>query len=185
MAICFLTRKPFKLNNPVKPMSQRPKAGYQWLERNAEHITGTVLNCGSGTDEQNVRSLFTRARLYRDLDINPLCLTEVVADLQNMPSVPSSSEDCIIAHRVMEQIKSPESAIKEFYRVLKPNGILLISFAGPAYDDERFHKFVEGEAKALLEKVSFKIESLETLYERINQRIEHPELSATYIRARK
>lgn len=157
-------------------MSQRPVFGYEWLKRMAKEITGSVLIVGSGTDEQNIRALFDVIS-FKNLDINPACNPDIVADVQNMPVVPSLSQDCIVVHRMIEQVPNIDAAFNEFHRILKPNGILLISFVGPAYKDPTFRRFLDGEAEEIVAKY-FKIASVEKLRE-------FGEHSATYIRARK
>lgn len=155
--------------------TKRSVAGYEWLKYQAKDIRGTVLNCGSAGDEQHLSTLFLSASQYRRLDIDPECRPDFVADVQKMPQVPSSSEDCLVVHRMIEQVPNVEAALLEFQRVMKPNGVLLISFAGPAYNDTRFHRFMIGEPEQLISKF-FEIKALHRFFEDLV-------LSCTYIRA--
>ncbi|GAH86088.1 unnamed protein product, partial [marine sediment metagenome] len=56
----------------------------------------------------------------------------IIADVQNMPQIPTDSEDCIIAYWLLYYLSNHRSALAEFRRVLKPNGVLLVNFIGDA-----------------------------------------------------
>lgn len=97
-------------------------------------ITGTILNCGSGYDRFNYSRFFPNCRRYRLLDLKEIKEWHgrekrgvLLADVQNMPQIPTDSEDCIIAYWMLYMLPDVESALAEFNRVLKPNGVLLAS----------------------------------------------------------
>jgi len=60
----------------------------------------------------------------------------VLADAHALPFI-SGSMDSILLLEVLEHLKNPEVAIKEAFRVLKPEGILLVSvpFLYPLHDE--------------------------------------------------
>lgn len=103
-----------------------------FLCKHGMEITGTILNCGSGYDRFNYSRFFPNCRRYRLLDLkDPISwhgheYREVLlADVQNMPQIPTDSEDCIIAYWLLYLLPDIESALAEFVRILKPNGVLL------------------------------------------------------------
>ena len=53
-----------------------------------------------------------------------------IGDLSNAPHLPSDSFDCIILTQTLHLIYDFKGAIKTCYRVLKPNGTLLITVPG-------------------------------------------------------
>jgi ubiquinone/menaquinone biosynthesis C-methylase UbiE len=53
--------------------------------------------------------------------------TDYVCDIEDMKIVPSHSFDVVICTNVFEHIPHPERALKEFRRVLKKDGILLLT----------------------------------------------------------
>ena len=61
-----------------------------------------------------------------DLDSHNTAAT-IHADLANAKSVKDNSYDCIIVTHVLGLIPEYEKAIAECYRMLKPNGVLLLT----------------------------------------------------------
>jgi SAM-dependent methyltransferase len=60
-------------------------------------------------------------------DIQPGPGVDIVADAQSMPQIPSDSADCVFLVSVLQYIPSPERAIDEVFRILRPGGILYVS----------------------------------------------------------
>jgi SAM-dependent methyltransferase len=52
---------------------------------------------------------------------------DIVADAQNMPQIPSESADCVLLVSVLQHLPSPQRAINEAYRVLRPGGIIYVN----------------------------------------------------------
>ena len=61
------------------------------------------------------------------IDIQPGPGVDIVADAQNMPQMPSESADCVFLIGVLQHVRSPEKAIGEVLRVLKPGGIFYVN----------------------------------------------------------
>ena len=59
-------------------------------------------------------------------DIMPGPGVDIVADAQDMPQIASESADCILLVDVLEHLPSPQKAIDEAFRVLKPGGIIYV-----------------------------------------------------------
>ena len=115
------------------------------LEEYGKDIGGSVLNAGSADDRFFYKRFFPKATRYRTLDIRGEFNPNIIADVQNMPKVETNSEDCIIATFMLYQVPDTRAALREFKRVLKPNGILFTSFTHirGAY---RIKKFTHAEA---------------------------------------
>ena len=54
----------------------------------------------------------------------------IVADLTCADNIPSDSFDCIICTQTLQFIYDVRTAIRTLYRILKPGGVLLVSFPG-------------------------------------------------------
>ena len=63
------------------------------------------------------------------LDVNPGAAPDIVASMTDMPMVPSGSFDAVYSSHNLEHLAPHElaPALREFYRVLKPQGFALIT----------------------------------------------------------
>lgn len=140
----------------------------EFLYRHGEDITGSVLNCGSNNDLYGYWRFFSNCSRYRLLDLkNPeqwpgKRRDVLIADVENMPQVPTDSEDCIIAYWLLYYLSNHRSALAEFKRVLKPNGVLLVMFIASAYKDNAnvLSRWTHDEAFEMLDPF-FKVEEAE------------------------
>lgn len=128
------------------------------LAEYGESFRGSVLHVGSAEDPYKYKRFFLGAVRYRTLDkmgqVNP----DIIANIQNMPEIPSDSEDCIIATFFLYQVPDIEAALREFKRVLKPRGILFTTFTH-RMGGCRVHTFTKEEALKLMGAL-FKIEAI-------------------------
>ena len=60
-------------------------------------------------------------------DIQPGPGVDVVADAQNMPQIPPDSADCVFLVSILQHIPSPQKAVDEAFRVLRPGGIFYVN----------------------------------------------------------
>ncbi|MDI6654439.1 MAG: class I SAM-dependent methyltransferase [Candidatus Hydrothermarchaeota archaeon] len=85
-----------------------------------------------------------------------------VVDVHNI-KYPDNYFDVVLFHGILEHIESPEQALDEIYRVLKPSGIAIVStifFFPYHYFPSDYWRFTEQGLKLLLKKfkiVEFKI----------------------------
>jgi SAM-dependent methyltransferase len=77
--------------------------------------SGLVVNLGCGTTHFGPRILNLDQAKYHNVDI--------VAELERLP-FKDNSVDAIINIAVLEHVSNPETVVKEFYRILKPGGII-------------------------------------------------------------
>ncbi len=66
------------------------------------------------------------ATKYKTLDVDPECEPDLCCDLHDV-EWPSASFDTIIATEVLEHLYSPQRAVNEIGRLLKPNGVCILS----------------------------------------------------------
>ena len=63
---------------------------------------------------------------FINIDIDPSVNPDVVADSMELP-YPDNSVDEIYAGHLLEHVTSPDKALKEWYRVLRPGGRITIT----------------------------------------------------------
>lgn len=126
---------------------------------------GLVLDAGSGRGAW--RAAITQDGATREaVDIAPKNGEDVtwVADLTDMPVVPSDRYDACICHQVLEHVTDPSAALSEIYRVLKPGGTLVISVPHLSRQHELpydFFRFTPGGLQNLLVKSGFEVEQID------------------------
>lgn len=110
----------------IQQLSQLPNnarvldagAGTQQFREHAKHLKYVAQDFASYIPSEKERGLQNEKWDYGELDI--------VSDITNIPE-PDASFDAILCSEVMEHLPHPNLAIKEFSRLLKPGGILLIT----------------------------------------------------------
>jgi SAM-dependent methyltransferase len=60
------------------------------------------------------------------VDIQELDGADIVADAHDLHMIEDNSVDCVIAANVLEHVEQPHVCMAEFYRVIKPGGIVYI-----------------------------------------------------------
>jgi ubiquinone/menaquinone biosynthesis C-methylase UbiE len=89
-----------------------------------------VLDIGAGGDDHR-----THFPNRVTLDIDPSRHPDIVGDAQALP-FPDESFDGVLCSEVFEHIPDPRKAVAEMYRVLKSDGVLILTtrFAFPVHD---------------------------------------------------
>ncbi len=91
------------------------------------HARGRCLDAGTG------RSPWQPLLAARGLEVLTLDVedrsgaVDIIADLQNMPSVPDASLGTVLCTQVLEHLPRPWDALAEIERVLQPGGHLILS----------------------------------------------------------
>lgn len=99
-----------------------------------------ILDAGSG--KQQYRKFFSHTR-YESTDIEqlPNCEHNFICSLDNIPK-PDNTYDAILCTQVLEHVEFPQKVIDEFYRILKPAGMLFLSAPqGARVHGEPYHFF--------------------------------------------
>lgn len=143
-----------------------------------ENVTNFIMKCSEKFDSTNcllldvapqdhigAKEFFKKSKIYT-LDIDENSGANYIADLcqNNSSIIPENFFDIVVCTEVLEHTLNPFEAVKEIYRVLKPNGIACISVPfnlrihGPLPDCWRF---TEHGLRALFN--SFKIYELNML----------------------
>lgn len=138
-----------------------------WLEKQGKNIHGSILHAGSGSDAYRYHRFFPHATRYRNLDREKHVNVNVVADIQDMPRVPSRSESCILCVFTLHQVSNVNAALKEFNRVLEPRGVFLGEFTAPGWENktEGCNRWTSDEALNLVRK-HFTIKEYHRCFER-------------------
>ncbi len=131
------------------------------IKANARYIRGVVLDAGSGDGERYKK--FFKFNKYITLDINSTYGSDIVGSVEDIPAE-SGSFDSVISTQVLEHVKNPQNAVREFYRVLKPGSYCLATapqlneLHGEPNDYFRFTKYGLEE---IFNSAGFKIISIE------------------------
>lgn len=104
---------------------------YKWMEKELPSITGDVINIGAGgspipkqllTNPKLGRYVTFDQRLYGDSKNH----VDVIGDVHNMDPKWTNRWDCVLCIQSAECFSNLDLAMEEIYRILKPNGILLL-----------------------------------------------------------
>lgn len=96
---------------------------YERLRRIAKHVNGLDISL----------NMLRQALVNRHFDHSP-CFTGINGDAENLP-FKSSSVDTIFSSMALQWCQSPEQALSEVHRVLKPNGkALLCILSGESFE---------------------------------------------------
>ncbi len=149
---------PLFLKRGINPLK------YEVEEFAAESARGKpdllVLDTGAG--ESGLRMHFNHCRYIaldlaagdQDWDYSGL---DVIGDLHKVP-IAGNTADIILNFQVLEHVKSPGEVIKEFYRLLKPGGRLILTAPQGWHEHQQPHdyfRFTRFALKMMMEKAGF------------------------------
>jgi ubiquinone/menaquinone biosynthesis C-methylase UbiE len=114
-------------------------------ERKASYPIVLDVGCGQGKSFRLLIEHFSPQRLI-GVDAEEKCLqrAQVEAEKENIPielrhrdiaalDVPDSSADLVFCHQTFHHLTQQQLALRQFYRVLKPGGLLLFAESTRAY----------------------------------------------------
>jgi SAM-dependent methyltransferase len=93
-----------------------------------KHCRGSTLDAGSGRGAWREKILETGAE-YESLDVASRGgdTPTWIADVTDMPDIADDRYDTIVCHQVLEHVRNPGRAMREFHRVLRAQGTLILS----------------------------------------------------------
>jgi ubiquinone/menaquinone biosynthesis C-methylase UbiE len=83
---------------------------------------------------------------------------DIIADVQSMPGVPDSNFDTVLCTQVLEHLEDPCGALREMRRVLRDDGILILSVPHLSMIHEApedYFRFTDYGLRSLCEKANF------------------------------
>lgn len=93
--------------------------------RSLQRTRGTVLDIGCGY--KPYLPYVPKNVFYIGSDIDSISsLPDIICDVQNL-SFKNDSFDCVVGFEVLEHIAEPDIAFRNIYRVLKPDGLLILT----------------------------------------------------------
>lgn len=165
-----------KMNSKRVPISEFDRKSYIKIRNNIKRFlvrssdkydaNGILILDIAPQIHEDASSYFNKATV-KTLDINPKSGADYIADITNYnKSLQNEMFDIIVCTEVIEHTLNPFKAVDEIYRLLKKNGILLLSVPfnfrihGPLPDCWRFS---EHGIRELLKKFSeIRITAIET-----------------------
>lgn len=124
---------------------------------------GIVLDIG-GRDRGQFKKPKKEVKQWIFVDIEANHKPDMVLDVANMNKIDSNSIDIVNAMELFEHVKKINQGLKECYRILKPNGKMLISapFLFPVHADPfDYQRWTDEKWRLELESIGFKIEKIE------------------------
>ncbi len=87
-----------------------------------------VLDCGAGWEPNYYESLFPKRRyIKQDIqDYDPPCI-DIICDICDMREVEDNSIGLVLLMESLEHIALPQKAMDEIFRILKPDGLLILT----------------------------------------------------------
>ncbi|MCB9978512.1 MAG: class I SAM-dependent methyltransferase [Rhodospirillales bacterium] len=116
---------------------------YEWLDGQIVALNAApkdalirILNVGAGGEIAMRLQALSGVDLVQ-IDIDPARAPDIVADVCDLSMMQAGSFDAVFMLEVLEHVKTPQAALDEIYRVLKPGGALFLStpFIFPLHDE--------------------------------------------------
>ncbi len=149
------------------PVQLEKESIFLAMQKASTLAKGNVLDVGCG--EKPYAHLFagtTTSYFGTDIDLGNSKRVDICADSLMLP-VKTSSVDTVVSNQVIEHVRSPEVFVKEVTRILKPDGILIITapqlwcLHEKPYDYYRFTRYA---LEMLCEENRLKVILLEERY---------------------
>lgn len=135
------------------------------LEENQFYYKGIVLDIG-GRDRGKFKKPKDKVEKWIFADIEEKHNPDVVLDVCNMSKIEDESIDVINAIELFEHVEKIEQGLKECFRVLKKDEVMILSvpFLFPIHSDPYdFQRWTEEKWKRVLKTIGFDIEKFEIM----------------------
>ncbi len=126
------------------------------IKKNAHYAKGVLLDVGCGSSPfQNYFLPHIEKYLKHEhpLAVKPNIEYDYLSELPEI-NAPTNSIDTIISFSVLEHVSEPFEAIKEFKRILKDNGVFMISVPQYWHLHEEPHDYLRFTKHVLREKIT-------------------------------
>ena len=141
---------------------------YQSIASCASEAHGVLLDVGCGL--KPYARLFTdRLEAHIGLEYGPESVyrghkADIFGDVAALP-VASDSVDTVLCTEVLEHLEDPQAALREFFRVLKDGGLLMVTapFAYPVHDERDYFRYSAKGLRSLLERAGFELVRVQPL----------------------
>lgn len=144
-----------------------------FLRRHATVLS--VLNIGCGSDQYG---RYFPNRTTVDIVARPGARVDIIGDAHNLHQISDASFDVLLCTEVLEHLHTPDKAISEFWRILRPGGTLLLTtrFIFPLHDvPGDYYRYTKYGLRYLLRDFAIEelqeetttVEALAVLYQRI------------------
>ena len=126
-----------------------------------QYAHGSVIDLGCGT-AQYKKILLTNQKVtsYHTLDIEKRTEeVDIVGDIQNMYMLSDESYDTILCLQVLEHVPNPFQAMEEMRRILKKDGVLILSVPHLSRLHEEpndYYRYTKYGLEFILQKVGLK-----------------------------
>jgi len=133
-----------------------------------KYAEGVLLDIGCGKKPyKSIFSPYVSHHIGIDLRDSPhgTSMTDMVGSAYRIGAA-SSSCNLVLCTEVLEHLEKPKQALQEFYRILKKNGVLIITvpFFWPIHEEPRdFYRYTEYGLKYLIEEVGYKVVEIKAL----------------------
>jgi SAM-dependent methyltransferase len=150
----------------VNPFWMCRRALYRELRKYAPRLIGIVLDFGCGTSPY--RALFTHASSYMGLEYDPLGgggenrprkHADIFYDGRRIP-LEDASVDAVLSTQTLEHVPDPDRTAGEWARILRKEGLLLLTvpLMWPEHEmPHDFQRWTAGGLRLLLEKHGFAV----------------------------
>jgi len=106
------------------PLHLARKLLYQSIADRVHYAQGRMLDIGCGV--KPYRSLFSNVETYVGLDMPSVLDADIYGDGQFLP-FRSESFNTVLCNQVLEHVPEPSRLMREVGRVLRPNGVLILT----------------------------------------------------------
>ena len=132
------------------------------IVRHAHAMKGKLLDIGAGRSRRYA-ALFSAVTEYITLDASTDGKPDIVGSAEKIP-LPDGSVDSILCTQVLEHVPHPVIALQEMFRVMKPEGSILLTVPqmNELHEVPRdFFRYTSYGLRTLFEDAGFRVEEIE------------------------
>lgn len=136
------------------------------MERSREYARGRLLDVGCG-NKPYAEKFAERVSRYIGIEMPGTQSTRPVVDVYASALAlpfPANAFDTVLTNEVLEHVPEPKRLLEEAYRVLKPEGFLILTAPltwGPHEVPYDFYRYTEFGLRYLSEQVGFSVQRIE------------------------